>query len=337
MMQNRAITFVARNQVALVTEELDEAPLAQGEVLIETLYSAVSPGTELACLSGSEGWFSLPGVPGYSNVGQIIAMGEGVEDLNEGDYVLNFGKHQKYNRRTAKDFLLKVPPEIELQYAPITRLATVAFTAIRTSNIELGDDVAVVGLGPVGNFASQLARLQGGRVIGLDISPKRLEFASTCAIDLAINPTHEDAEALVNEITHNRGVDALIDASGNSAAIVSNLPLIGQTGELILLGSPRGEYTSDVTDLLNYVHLKPRGCITFKGAHEWRYPVQHDPFVKHSIERNAHIVWQLHQESKLNLSQIITHVAKPEEAPFIYEGLRTQKDSYMGIIFDWTN
>ena len=54
--------------------------------------------------------------------------------------------------------------------------------------------------------------------------------------------------------------------TGKPPAIVGSLPLIAQYGELILLGSPRGEYETDITDVLNFVHINRRGSITFKGA-----------------------------------------------------------------------
>ena len=72
--------------------------------------------------------------------------------------------------------------------------------------------------------------------------------------------------------------------------------------------------TGDLTDLLNYAHLWPRGSITFKGAHQWRYPVVDTPFTKHSVERNAQVIWRLQREGSLDLSQLVTHVIRPEDA-----------------------
>jgi threonine dehydrogenase-like Zn-dependent dehydrogenase len=196
--------------------------------------------------------------------------------------------------------------------------------------------VAVVGLGPVGNFAAQLARLQGGRAIGIDLVQRRIDVAHACGIELTINASQEDVGARIAELTGGAGVHSLIDATGIPQAIIDSLPLIGRMGELILLGSPRGEYRSDVTDVLNYVHIHSRGSIRFKGAHEWQYPTLHSPFVKHSFERNSHIAWRLYREGKLELERLVTHLVKPQDAAEIYEGLRTRKDEYLGCIFDWT-
>jgi len=334
--KNPTITFAAPFTVELRQVEISTDDLKPNEVLLETLYSLVSPGTELAILTGKESWARLPVVPGYCNVGRVVATGQAVTKFVEGDIVLNYGAHRKYNRLPDKAFMLKVPNDISLKLAPITRMATVAFTSVRVSDIELGDDVAVAGLGLVGNIAAQLARLQGGRVIGLDISEGRLQLAQTCGVELTVNPAQEDVKARVKEITGGAGVHTLIDATGSPQAIISNLPLIGWLGELILLGSPRGAYQTDVTDVLNYVHICDRGSIRFKGAHEWQYPTLHDRFVKHSFERNSRIIWRLYREGKLHLDELITHVVTPIEASSIYGGLRNQKDKYLGCVFDWT-
>lgn len=77
------------------------------------------------------------------------------------------------------------------------------------------------------------------------------------------------------------------------------------------------------------------GCITFKGAHEWRYPTEPNSFVKHSLVRNSGIVFELMQQQKLHIEPLISHVIKPEQASEAYEGLRTNKDQYNGVLFDW--
>ncbi|HSI09882.1 MAG TPA: alcohol dehydrogenase catalytic domain-containing protein, partial [Rariglobus sp.] len=66
------------------------------DVLIETEYSIVSAGTELACRAGIEGWAPLPFCPGYGSVGRVIAHGDAVKDITVGQRVLTFGKHAKH-------------------------------------------------------------------------------------------------------------------------------------------------------------------------------------------------------------------------------------------------
>ena len=339
-MKNTRVIFSAPNRIEVQSAMEALAPLGEHDLLIQTHYSLISAGTELACLSGVEAWFPFPGTPGYASVGEVVDVGGQVTDFALGDIVYSMGGHQQYQRLDSSNpraLCVKVPAGMNLAQAVFTRMVCVAFTALRVSTIELGDYVAVTGLGLVGNFAAQLAGLQGGRVIGLDLSGRRVELARACGVAhaLVLNPAtlEEDAAA----ITGGAGVTTLIEATGNPRALPPALPLVGRYGEVILLGTPRGAYESDLTEVLRHVHLDGLGNVTFKGAHEWRYPVPRDAFVKHSIRRNAELTLELIRAGELQVAPLHSHTLKPEQAEQAYNGLKHQKDEYIGVVFDWTD
>lgn len=330
---NRQIVFTAPWQVEVREEGKPGRPLSGREVLVRKLYTLISPGTELACLSGNEHWFRMPGIPGYAAVSRIEAVGSEADGFAEGDIVFHYGNHSEYEIVKAEGVFLKVPEGLELSWVPFTRMATVAMTSLRVSAIELGDYVAVTGLGLVGNMAAQLAGLQGATVIGVDLADNRRKLAEACGIAHTV-AGGEGAAERVKAIAEG-GVGTLIEATGVPQVAVESVAWVRQYGEMILLGSPRGRHETDVTDLLNYVHLNGRGCITFKGAHEWRFPVERNPFVKHSLVRNSEIVFDLMKRGRLQVQPLISHVLPPEEAPSAYEGLRSRKDEYQGVLFKW--
>jgi hypothetical protein len=94
--------------------------------------------------------------------------------------------------------------------------------------------------------------------------------------------------------------------------------------------------------VLNCVHLWGNGCPTFKGAHEWRYPVRaggpvpDEPGPKHSLERNTRIVFDLMRDGRLAYRPLRTHLLPPGEAQTAYAELRDRKDEFLGVVFDWT-
>jgi 2-desacetyl-2-hydroxyethyl bacteriochlorophyllide A dehydrogenase len=338
VMKNRKVMFVSPLQVETVEEEFVPAPLGENEVLVQLIYSLISPGTELAMLSGKEEWAKLPLCPGYASVSRIVEAGTGVKDFQIGDVVFHYGSHSEYQVVEVKDVVIGVPAGLDLRWVPFTRMATVAFTSVRVSGIELGDKVSVTGLGLVGNLAAQLARLQGATVIGVDLSSERLRTAKLCGVDYTLDGSGDTGKVKeqIMDITNGKGVSTHIEATGVSKVGIESLNYIGSQGEIILLGSPRGEYNTDITEVLNYCHLYNRGCITFKGAHEWRYPTEPNPFVKHSLVRNSRIVFELMQQNRLQIEPLISHVIKPEQSKEAYEGLRTNKDQYNGVLFDWS-
>ncbi|WP_408892562.1 zinc-dependent alcohol dehydrogenase [Paenibacillus taichungensis] len=335
-MKNRKIMFARPLQVETVEEDFILPALGEKEVLVKLIYSLISPGTELAMLSGKEEWAKLPVCPGYASVSEVIEVGQGVRHVQPGDAVFHYGQHAEYQVVSTDHVFIKVPEHLDLKWVPFTRMATVAFTSVRVSNIELGDVVGVTGLGLVGNLAAQLARLQGATVIGVDLSPERIRTAQTCGVDYTLHGGEDKVKEKIHAITNGAGVSTHIEATGVPSVGVQSLEWIGKLGEIIFLGSPRGEYNTDVTDILNYCHLYGRGCITFKGAHEWRFPVEPNEFVKHSLVRNSNIVFELMLKNKLHIEPLISHVMKPDQAQEAYEGLRLNKDQYNGVLFDWS-
>lgn len=334
-MQAKQIVFPMPNEVELQAFELDLSALKSTDVAIRTHYSLISPGTELACLSGRESWAKLPFVPGYAGCGEVLAVGSEVKGFQVGDRVFSYTKHASVVRGST--LILPLPAALDERRACFARMAAVSITALRVSAAELGDHIAVFGLGLVGNLCAQLFALAGCRVIGIDPSPARRATALRCGVAYALDPSDDTVKAEVADLTRGAMCGTVVEATGIPAVASHAAEIAGKLGEVILLGSPRGEYMGDLTTLLNQVHLWGNGCVTFKGAHEWRFPTRRDAQgqTKHSIERNVEILFALIAEGKLRVDELITHVLSPAEAGAAYAGLRDRKEEYLGVLLDW--
>ncbi len=333
-MKSKKIVFSAPFQVELWTEEVDSENIPPDSIAIKTDYTLISPGTDMSCLAGKEFWFELPNTPGYSAVGEILGTGENITDFQKGNKVFFYGSNRQYQLVPDSELIMKVPAGDNEKFVPFIRLATIAMTAIRVAPVELGDTVVITGLGPVGNFAAQLSKLAGAKVIGIDPSASRRKLALNCGADFVLDPVTCDLKEEITKLTDGRGADIAIEASGMTQVIESTLPLLKTMGQLILLGTPRAPYMTDATAMYRQTH--DGACITVKGASEWRYPVKHEQFVKHSMERNSRIVMELLDSGKLNAAPLLTHLLPPEQAAAAYEGVRNDRESYFGVIFDWT-
>jgi 2-desacetyl-2-hydroxyethyl bacteriochlorophyllide A dehydrogenase len=327
----KSIRFNSPGAVGLVDE-----PCAKNteKTLIRTMYSIVSPGTELAILRGTEGWAPLPYVPGYGSVGTVEEPAVG-SSRKKGELVFTYGKHSAL---ACEDTVcVPVPESLPPELAVFARIAAVSITAIRCSEIELGDDVAVFGAGLVGNFAAQFARASGAFVTSFDPCAMRRKAALDCGIQYALDSGVDNAEAIM-DITRGKKYGTVIDATGISRVVESAIKMAGKKGELILLGSPRGAYQTDLTGFLNSTHLCPDN-ITLKGAHEWRYHTFPDPqnIYKHSIERNVGIIFRMMADGGLSVKPLLTNLVSPESAQKVYDGLKDDKDNYLGVVFDWRN
>lgn len=329
------IVFQAPWKAAAVKEDFDITLNGPDDAIIETEYSVISPGTELAILSGGESWAPLPITHGYGAVGRIVAKGENVKSAKIGDRVFTYSKHQAYDHFSR--VLVPVPEGLSGPEAVFARIAAIAITSLRVSAAELGDWVAVFGMGLVGNLAAQLFQIAGCRVIAIDVNPKRLDLAKKLGIERALAPS-DDMKAQIRELTGGEMCATVVEATGNPAVAAVAADIAGKLGEVVLLGSPRGECVRDLTPILNKCHLFNNGCVTFKGAHEWRYPLKSDEkgLVKHSIERNVKCLFALIAGGKLKTKELISHVLAPKECGAAYLGLKEKPDEYLGVVYDWS-
>ncbi len=321
-----------------VSEKFNEEIENPNEVIIKSHFTHLSAGTEMACISGLESFFQIPDTPGYTSVGEIVAKGEAVAEFKVGDLVYTYGPHKQYFKIDVTDrwhgICVKLPKGINPEHAAFTHMAGIAMTALRTSSIELGDWVLITGLGTIGNMAAQLAQLQGANVIATDIDDKRIELAIKSGIKHAINSSKTDVENYIQQECNGNLVSTYIDATGVAAVINKSLNLVELYGEVILLGSPRAPFETNITETFQKFHLLPHS-LTMKGALEFTYPTHKTEFSKHSLTRNAEIIMELIKDGKLVIDHVYSHKLHPAMAQQAYEGLRDQKDEYIGVVFDW--
>ena len=337
-MSHRQLVFRQPGLVDLESVSSDPVVASHSEVVVKNRFSLVSAGTELACLSGMESWFVLPGTPGYIAVGEVLAKGSAVTQAAEGDLVFTYGPHASLFKIDVTNrwggMCIRVPATLRPDFAPFTRMASIAMTSVRVSHIEVGDSVLVMGLGLVGNLAAQLAGLQGANVIAADVSARRRETALACGIAHVVDSDSPGWKDQVRDLAGRNGVTTLIDATGLSTVIEDASSVLANNGEAILLGSPRAPHPTDLTAFLRRTHLPP--FVEWKGALEWRFPSYRDEFVKHSVERNSEIIMALLASGRLRIEPLYTHRLPPSKAPEAYAGLRDHKDDYVGVVFDWT-
>jgi threonine dehydrogenase-like Zn-dependent dehydrogenase len=340
-MTGKRILVPNRFDVDIEEFTIDEGSLTPEEVLLKIHYTLISSGTELAIYTAldkgvyqEESWCRYPFRPGYIAVGEVVFKGEKVKKFEEGDLVFCYKNHASIARLNAeKQLCLKVPKGLDPKHALFTRMATIAMTSLRKSEVELGNMAAVLGLGLVGNMAAQLFTLAGAEVIGVDLFGRRLEIAEQCGIAHTVNASTSDVKDEIMNITAGKGVDVTVEAIGKPDLVPLALEITRENGEVILLGTPRADWETNATDILSKIHFSG---IALKGALEWVYPVLHREGARHSIERNSMIAMELIRRDQLKVEPLLSHVMKPERMKSAYEGLLNRKDEFIGVVIDWT-
>jgi 2-desacetyl-2-hydroxyethyl bacteriochlorophyllide A dehydrogenase len=335
--KGRRLAFTGVRQSSWEEVELPDAPGAH-EVLVETRWSAVSVGTETAIYAGTHIGFSTPGAayprfphyPGYAAVGTVLAAGDAVRDLAPGQAVCLAGGHSSHVVwDTRRPPLAPLPAGLAPDLAALARLATISLNGVRLGRVALGDAVAVLGGGLIGQFAAQLARLSGGRPVVLaDRLPDRLRAARQCGLQTTAAVAGEDLPA-ARELTGGRGFAVVVEATGAPAALTQALTLAADSGRVVLLGSPRGRVEIDP------YHLIHRPGVTLVGAHVRTTPTAETVHSSWTQQRNFELVLDLLARGELVAEPLVSHRLPAAQAPALFERLVERPADYLGVLLDW--
>ena len=339
-MRIREVVVTGQNQVELQTADMDAPVLASNELLIDTEYTFISSGTELANYTGREpkvfqkgAWCEYPWRSGYANVGVVRDVGTDVTRAAPGDRVFTYGRHASTIRYSQDRLVAPVSEVVDPAVVAASRMAGVAMTAIVVGEIGTNPWVVVFGLGLVGNLASQMFQIHGCRVIGVDPVAERRKLAQRCGIEHTVGGDADETQTQIQEITGGELGNITVDAVGHSSVVMQALRATANHGQLIILGSPRVSVQGDLTDLLSETHLR---WITIRGALEWCVPMYPDIGNRTSQFGKQQTIFDWMARGQLHVEPLISHRLKPEAIKQAYDGLLNEPNVYTGVVLDWT-
>jgi len=326
----------------IVFESIGEAVLkpfdvprpGAGEVLIENDYTVISAGTETANLlnlPNTSGGF--PFRPGYCGVGRVIEVGEGVENASVGDRVLSdFSGHRSHALQSASSLTVVEDDSIEDLEAAFVVIAAMGLQGVRKVKLELGESAMVIGLGLLGMFATQCAKIDGAiPVIVSDFDARRRELALNLGADHAFSPDEDDLPEKIRELTWGEGPNAIVEVTGVAAALEDALEYVAWQGRISLLGCTRIPDAN--IDFYQYVH---RRGVSLIGAHTFVRP-KVDSYPGYWTTRDDYrVLLALIAAGRLQVKPIISEIVSPERAPEVYGRLAEEKHPPLGIVFDWS-
>ena len=336
-MKTRSVIVKAPLDVVLAEEEKDEKSLKAQECLIESLVSMISPGTELSRVYGLKKGAFYPMRPGYCTVGRILKKGSEVKNVEIGDRVLFLGPHASHHIVSPSlpegEFLYKLHPELSSKEGAMIMMAWIAMNGILSVDVKLFDTVAIFGMGNLGLFLAIYYQSMGVRVIGIDPVKHRCEVARSIGIHELIDCAPEDQAAAVMALTNKKGADIVIDATGLSAVIETAISVTARYGTVVLLGSPRSDYVTNITPILNAIHMRNLKVI---GALNQLYPFDETEGVRLTKRKGMDHITKLMLNKTIDVDRFISHVIKPEDIMSAYDGLMNHKDEYTSVLIDWT-
>ena len=295
----RAVTFLGDRKLELM-DFPDPAP-GPNEVVLDVKASGMC-GSDLKFYRASGGASSLglgkvsgPIIAGHEPCGVVAAVGAGVPEnvARVGDRVM---VHHYHGCGTCEHCLtgwsqmcvngstvygatghgahapqMKVPAHTLVPLPESLSFATgaaiscgtgTAFGALRRMNLSGRDTVAIVGQGPVGLSATQLAAAMGAQVIALDVSGERLARAKEFGADVLVNPRSNDPVGAIKDVTHGRGAHTTLDTSGSPEGRITAVRSARTWGTVCFVGEG-GNVTIDVSPDMLRKQLTIIGSWTF--------------------------------------------------------------------------
>ena len=317
-------------------QEFEVRDPGDNEVQVKVQYNLISAGTEKAYLSGSPNTgHKFPTNPGYSSVGVVTKKGKNVKSFEVGDRVfVAYGGHASYNVKKASS-VVKIPDGVKFEDAVFTRLASFPLLALRRARVEMGESVVVVGLGMLGLFGVQLAKIAGGLpVIAVGNRDIRKQKARESGADFVYSPDDVDlAEKIIanTKISGNGGADVVLETSGSIDGLLSSLKYTAKWGRVMVNGCNR--ITDKPIDLYRYVHLKGVSII---GAHDFtRYPYNSAPG-NWTAKRDYMTLLGYMQDGRLKPSILEPQFVSPADTTQVYDRLLNDRQFPLGVVFDWT-
>ena len=352
-MRARRVVFRSRGETRVEPFEIGSPEPDQ--VLVEMLYTAISPGTERAFLFAEPGTTTarkgFPFQPGYSGVARVIAVGSSVTRFAIGQTVASLFPHvshvlmpdtigpgfapEKYRYAFVSPiagdgafvplhYLWPLDDGLDtarLKASAAFNIAGVGVTGARYARVELGESVVVLGLGPVGLLAAWAAKASGGYpVTGVDPLEPRRRMASRLGVDHALASVDEDP----------RLYRIVIEATGRPEAFALALKRCKPGGRVVLLGSTRGLVES--IDVYNDVHRKGVEII---GAQVLTRPMMDSAPGRWTAWDENSLVLRLIADGRLDLAPLVETEIPAARAADAYD-LLTRAPDALGALLDWT-
>lgn len=321
-MRGQALVFTGADRPEV--QEIQLPDLQPHEVLVETAYSCISPGTEMRCLAGKQDGAHFPFIPGYSLSGRVAATGNDVTlapgtpvfctGTTKASLPLAWGGHVSHAILPASN-VYPIPPSMDLLEASSAHIAAISYHGLRLSRPEAHEKVVVIGLGVIGQFAARLHALSGAYVLGVDLSAERIRQLRDTGSDAV--PSIAEARSVLAD-----GCDVIVDASGANGVIPHAIELARDIpwddspaqGSRYLI---QGSYEQDF-------------CVPYQAAFikqlSFWLPRDAQP-------RDFRSVLDLMAREKLLVRDLITEVARPDECARIYSAL--QRRDILTAVFTW--
>jgi predicted dehydrogenase len=352
----------------IVVDEVPDPLLIPHHILVRPHYSLISSGTETASIHNEsivkavadnpshlttvwkamlsqgplralrevQAKFKEYGVLGYSGAGVVVDKHPTVTDLEIGDRVAYGGEGTGHGETilAGRNLVVNIPDEVPFEEACFATLGSIALNAVRIAEISLGDRVAVIGLGLLGQLVAQLVRLQGGVVMGIDLRPERIALAKQLGIEASADPN--SAAAVASAFTDGRGLDCvMIAAAAKSAGPCEQaVAICRDRGRIVDVGAVELSFpwSTMYQKELKLLMARAYGPGSYDPQYEKQGQDYPFAYVRWTENRNMEDFLRLVGRGQVSVQQLVTHRFALEEAPNAYQTIMDPASGSLAVL-----
>lgn len=363
---------IRRGLKEIIVDELPDPEVTPQQVLIRPHFSLISSGTETAdihqesllkevadkpghiqkvwnvmksagpvrTLAEVRAKFSEYGVLGYSGAGVVIDADPNLREIKIGDRVAYGGQGTGHAEivRTGKNLTAKVPASVPFQHACFATLGAIAMNAVRTASLGIGETVAIIGQGLVGQLVSQLVRIQGGVVVATDLRQERLDLARSLGAQHALLADSVLPEVIL-DLTDGKGVDCVIMAAAAKSAepCTQAISICRDRGRIVIVGAVQMnfDWLSMYMKEIQVYMARAYGPGSYDPSYEMKgedYPL---PYVRWTENRNMGEFLRLVGEGRVQVQPLITHVFPLEQAVQAYQTIMDASKKSLAVLLGY--
>ncbi len=336
-----AASLVSAGTERMVIEFAEKSMLGKAKArpdLVRQLLDKARREGVLTTLEAVSSRLDQPLSLGYSSAGTVISVGEGVSNFRVGDRVacsgMNYASHAEVVS-VPRMLVTPLPAAVGFEEAAFTTVGAIALHGVRLAEAKLGEVVAVIGLGLVGQLSVQLLKAAGCTVLGIDLDSDRCTLAQQLGCD-AVASSSSEFESLLAARTKGGADAVLITAASAGNEPVQLAGAVARSRAIVVavgaVGTelPRKTYYEKELD---FRISRSYGPGRYDPDYEEKghdYPIS---YVRWTEARNMDSFLRLVAEGKLKLHDLITHRFSIEQAAEAYD-LITGKSSerYVGVL-----
>jgi len=359
-----------------IVEEIPAPIVDARNVLVKVAYSCISAGTEMAGIKSSgqtiiqralrqpqnikkglnmikqkgmlktknvlKNRFESGSPTGYSASGIVVETGAQIKDIKIGDRVAcagaGYANHAEYIE-VPKNLVVKISNDLSFKEASTVTLGSIAMQGVRRADVKLGENIAIIGMGILGQLASQMVIAAGARVIAIDLDGRRLTIAQTNGTKYILNPAKKNIVDETIKITDGYGVDSVIITAATSSKepLAQAFQMCRKKGRVVLVGVVGMEINREdiYKKELDFYISTSYGPGRYDPNYEEKgmdYPYH---YVRWTENRNMQEYLKMLSEGKIKLNNIVEKVYEIEEATKAYQEFGKEENKPLIVLLKY--